>query len=1299
MLWNYVDTADSLKMCSKLDSLADTLYFHLDRSKEFWGQQPSINGVIQPQFFVSNMGFSSLGFAGCILGNDYYIDYAKEMLFEYDIPYLLKHQYGFLDFITTNSNYIGEGLTYFGGNNYSFINVFLTAYLRMYGENLYNSDIIKNTMSNVVNMIRPDMKQLTLDDTYSHYNPGLNNIFMEEFVQGLWEYYYNNNSEADNSIRWYFNEFKNRYGTTSRQYPILRHWNSSYQAVFSYNPNKSICILDDPDYYIPEIITNGSYTDEELTVFRNGIITQNDFENSIQMYINYDNDLDPSWHEDGDQTSFQLFAFGKYLLIDPGYKSGSKAKQWIGSSYGHNLIIVNPDSSNEAEHLEYNYQSGGGGHALSEKEPEKRRLLSPSYVQNHPETVYAAPNPAYKEHFITNQNIEELKIYMNYVQDPNEDDTVRVERDFYFIDKEYFVIIVNLENIGEGYSNIFWNTLHFAPYLNDDINLDTFEDGTFILDADDNISLFGAIGASSQFYTGVDHEMPFGCYYDNFNHRYEHSRLKAVTETVNTKYITILVPSESATNPITNIIDGDSYYAIEVYDAAKTPTEKSYYAVSDSLLDVSFIDIDINSDAGFVGLTYRPGYQFATKITQFIMAEGDSLLYNDSTIVQCSNINEIIADYSGTELSVIVKSDDEYPQYKILRQGVDPEDFSSIGVVDQGNGSSNIEHLSYDNNYFYVNWYDFSTSPVYLTTSISVPEENCLEIGNNVTVNCMNTDVSIEVYGDIIIGENVTFTSPSCVAWDGLYLFNSEGEYEITELTFENGIMSNESYLLDISNSEFNNAAIEQFGNKLYISQTDFDSSNVICSFSGSGGKIGDPDDVEINIDDCSFINYLGYSIYITGYDIYELSNNTITDCNGGIKLYYSGHPRKCIIYNNTIQDNIYGNGIQIFNSQADIIGNNLITGNSYGIVGANNSSISILGNETYPLQMIYDNIHEEIVVDHRSFPENITCNKIYDDNFQYGTSDQYLIRCANFEGDERDLDAQNNYWGLESLEWFEWGGDYRFDPSTAFDYIPVWDPGTPRDGDLEGAALLYAEADSLIEEEAYEEAKLLFKLIIDIYPYTEYALYSMRNLLALETTSGQDYYTLQQYLLTDPKCNIDQIHTKLSNHLANFCSIKMEQYPEAISFFEDIITNPETTLDSVYAVIDVGYTYLLMDNGGKSEYVGKIPQLKPKSIMEYRETSEDLLSMVFNLREVESNVINQDYKFVLNPNFPNPFGNSTLISFSLPLSTQKSDLKIYNIRGQMVRELIIGNKPGIDSITWDGRDNHGKIVGSGIYF
>jgi hypothetical protein len=67
--------------------------------------------------------------------------------------------------------------------------------------------------------------------------------------------------------------------------------------------------------------------------------------------------------------------------------------------------------------------------------------------------------------------------------------------------------------------------------------------------------------------------------------------------------------------------------------------------------------------------------------------------------------------------------------------------------------------------------------------------------------------------------------------------------------------------------------------------------------------------------------------------------------------------------------------------------------------------------------------------------------------------------------------------------------------------------------------------------------------------------------------------------------------------------------------------------------------------------------------------------------------------------NRPNPFGASTMISYSLRARQQVS-LCVYDIRGALVRELV--DEPvvaGVHRVTWDGRDGRGKQVSSGIYF
>jgi len=72
---------------------------------------------------------------------------------------------------------------------------------------------------------------------------------------------------------------------------------------------------------------------------------------------------------------------------------------------------------------------------------------------------------------------------------------------------------------------------------------------------------------------------------------------------------------------------------------------------------------------------------------------------------------------------------------------------------------------------------------------------------------------------------------------------------------------------------------------------------------------------------------------------------------------------------------------------------------------------------------------------------------------------------------------------------------------------------------------------------------------------------------------------------------------------------------------------------------------------------------------------------------------------FALFQNMPNPFNPSTEIRFQLPTSCRVV-LKVYNILGQEVRTLMEEQKAaGLYRISWDGRDDFGNPVPSGIYF
>ncbi len=72
--------------------------------------------------------------------------------------------------------------------------------------------------------------------------------------------------------------------------------------------------------------------------------------------------------------------------------------------------------------------------------------------------------------------------------------------------------------------------------------------------------------------------------------------------------------------------------------------------------------------------------------------------------------------------------------------------------------------------------------------------------------------------------------------------------------------------------------------------------------------------------------------------------------------------------------------------------------------------------------------------------------------------------------------------------------------------------------------------------------------------------------------------------------------------------------------------------------------------------------------------------------------------EFKLEQNYPNPFNMATTIDFSLPGEGPVS-LDIFNYTGQLVRRLVTGDMPaGSHSVIWDGLDDNGSTVSSGVY-
>ena len=90
-----------------------------------------------------------------------------------------------------------------------------------------------------------------------------------------------------------------------------------------------------------------------------------------------------------------------------------------------------------------------------------------------------------------------------------------------------------------------------------------------------------------------------------------------------------------------------------------------------------------------------------------------------------------------------------------------------------------------------------------------------------------------------------------------------------------------------------------------------------------------------------------------------------------------------------------------------------------------------------------------------------------------------------------------------------------------------------------------------------------------------------------------------------------------------------------------------------------------------------------------------------FRLTKETTSVETADYlpgSFVLGQNYPNPFNPVTTIEYKIAESAVV-EIGIYNLMGELITTLVNEQQPeGFHSVQWNGRDNSGNEVASGIY-
>ena len=298
------------------------------------------------------------------------------------------------------------------------------------------------------------------------------------------------------------------------------------------------------------------------------------------------------------------------------------------------------------------------------------------------------------------------------------------------------------------------------------------------------------------------------------------------------------------------------------------------------------------------------------------------------------------------------------------------------------------------------------------------------------------------------------------------------------------------------------------------------------------------------------------------------------------------------------------------------------------------------------------------------------------------------------------NINASYNRWDEDppNVEHANQGKTIDTDP-----YDVLSKPTVPSDPNVAQAEQLKARGRMLVKEGQDEEALSCFQQVVDEYPRTDAARFALAHAASV-------YWRQRRF--ADAIGYLDKVAQQHPNIelgvKAEYLSLrhraKLGDYKDALRRAEAIITlNPESPWVP-YAMLRKGTIYLHKSNDPvmAAEVFGEIAKKYPDEpgmrnlALGYQAIAQERAGLPNEVAAKPSFVASKTGSLA---NFPNPFNPTTTVSFSLtePVPVQ---LTIYNTVGQKIRTLIAETSmgAGIHQMVWDGKDDQGWPVSSGVY-
>ena len=544
-----------------------------------------------------------------------------------------------------------------------------------------------------------------------------------------------------------------------------------------------------------------------------------------------------------------------------------------------------------------------------------------------------------------------------------------------------------------------------------------------------------------------------------------------------------------------------------------------------------------------------------------------------------------------------------------------------------------------------------------------------LVIGDSAVITAKRGDCRIEINGNVQIGQNVRFEAEDGASLE--IIIDNGSDVSFYKTTFVNCELALPEKNVSLNTCHFLGTPVSIERNATGGNNTT--TATVSCCIFKPNGKS------------------IAKALYIKGYAQYSVENCIISNVDptggfaDGIYVHSSGTGNTKTISGNEIT-NCTGAGLIMYASAGNITMNRIYD-NGYGVRLLNNSNIGQFSGDcsadlAIKTQYIHDNAGREVYMTGGCIPQTFRYNSIGDDDNVPFVYYDALIGFV-YPSQRVSIDVAYNHWSPN----FD-SNTHLVTNSNLWYYVssPQWVLGDcgPKTSNAEN---MIASADSLVSIGNHVSAKALYKQVIADYPTTVSAETALKSLLMIERYADNDYEGLKEYYQTHPAILGDESLSHMAFSLSNKCDEILENYEEAIAWYEGVLTDPETGFnDSIFAAIDLGDLYLRMEENGSKGVIGKLIQYVPESVIAHQKQTQIALSLLpkiegLNGFKIESEVfINYD-KEALNDLFtlsPNPADGTVLIS-----GENLSKIEIFDILGKKVYEQQNNETISVNVASW----------------